>query len=114
MKHSMRLYPSPFAKIKSGQKTIELRLDDEKRSIIRVGDKIEFTEVETGERLTATVINLHRFANFEELYSRLPPEKCGYAAGENAQPGDMNAYYTREQREKYGALGIEIRVDDEL
>lgn len=42
MTHSMQLNPAPFEKIKSGAKTIELRLNDEKRRRIKTGDKIEF------------------------------------------------------------------------
>ena len=36
--HEMRLHNSPFNLIKSGTKTIELRLNDEKRSLIKVGE----------------------------------------------------------------------------
>ena len=34
----------PFKSIKEGTKTIELRLNDEKRSLLKVGDEIEFTK----------------------------------------------------------------------
>jgi ASC-1-like (ASCH) protein len=43
MKHEMRLHDGPFKLIKAGSKTIELRLYDEKRQEIKVGDEIEFT-----------------------------------------------------------------------
>lgn len=39
----MRLHNSPFKLIKNGTKTIELRLNDEKRKLIKVGDIIRFT-----------------------------------------------------------------------
>ena len=42
MIHQMSLRPHPFEKIKLGEKTIELRLYDEKRKEIKVGDTIEF------------------------------------------------------------------------
>ena len=35
MKHYMNLCPEPFEMIRSGKKTIELRLNDEKRKIIK-------------------------------------------------------------------------------
>ncbi|MBQ1852397.1 MAG: ASCH domain-containing protein, partial [Lachnospiraceae bacterium] len=38
----MQLQPEPFDLIKSGAKTIELRLYDEKRRKIRIGDEIVF------------------------------------------------------------------------
>ena len=39
---SMKLQPGPFEAIKNGTKTIEMRLWDEKRKHITVGDTIEF------------------------------------------------------------------------
>ena len=43
MLHEMTLFPKPYASIASGQKTIELRLYDEKRQSIQIGDHIRFT-----------------------------------------------------------------------
>lgn len=54
-KHSMNLNPSPFEMIKSGRKTIELRLYDEKRQCIEVGDYITFANTENElDTLTAS------------------------------------------------------------
>ena len=72
--HQMKLNPGPFAMIKSGEKTIELRLYDEKRQQIKVGDSILFTSTATGERIYAAVKRLHRFDSFEALYKALPLE----------------------------------------
>ena len=46
MRHEMTLFPRPYASIASGQKTIELRLYDEKRQSIHIGDQIRFTNTE--------------------------------------------------------------------
>ncbi len=106
----MSLAPAPFEKIKSGQKTVELRLNDEKRRKIAVSDEIVFTNTQSKERISVRVFALHPFSSFEELYSKLPLEKCGYAVGEleKASPADMDVYYSKEQQKKYGVLGIEI------
>ena len=48
MKHNMRLNHDPFVLIEKGSKTIELRLNDEKRSKIKVGDTIVFEDRTTG------------------------------------------------------------------
>lgn len=40
MKQVMRLHNKPFELIKNGSKSIELRLNDEKRKLIKVGDII--------------------------------------------------------------------------
>lgn len=110
MTHKMKLNEKPFEKIKNGSKIIELRLYDEKRRKIKVGDTICFRSKK--DKLTATVKALYIFKNFEELYAALPLDKCGYSADElpTASPDDMLEYYTKEQIEKYGVVGIEIEV----
>lgn len=42
MIHNMRLHNEPFELIKNGTKTIELRLNDEKRSLIKENDFLSF------------------------------------------------------------------------
>lgn len=112
MQHDMKLRPAPFERIKSGEKTIELRLLDEKRRQIQIGDKLVFTNTETGERLCATAARLHVFENFAQLYKALPLLQCGYTAEnvDKATPDDMQAYYSLEEQSKYGVVGIEISL----
>ena len=108
----MKLRPAPFEMIKSGQKTIELRLYDEKRQLIKVGDEIIFTNIVTEEKLHVKVSNLHRFDSFDDLYKSLPLLKCGYTSEniERATPADMEQYYPAEEQKEFGVLGIEIKV----
>lgn len=108
--HKMRLNHSPYLKIKSGMKTIELRLYDEKRQKVCVGDYIEFSDTDTGDILIVRVKSLHRFLSFTELYKALTVNKLGYAADEEANPDDMLSYYSLEEQTKYGVVGIEIIV----
>jgi ASC-1-like (ASCH) protein len=112
MKHNMKLKPAPFEMIKNGQKTIELRLYDEKRQLIKIGDEIIFTNTATEETIHTQVLNLHRFDSFAELYKSLPLLKCGYTSEniERATPADMEQYYPAEEQKEFGVLGIEIKV----
>lgn len=112
-KHHMKLQSAPFEKIKSGEKTIELRLFDEKRQKIKPGDRIVFTNTTTGETLTKRVVKLHRFESFVQLYEVLPLLQCGYTAEDidTAHPSDMEVYYSAEEQEKYGVVGIELHRD---
>ena len=96
-----------------GEKTIELRLNDEKRRRIRVGDILRFENTADEEDVFyAAVKALYPFPSFDELYRTLPPEKCGYTAATlpGASPRDMDAYYTAEEQRANGVLGIEIEV----
>lgn len=112
--HKMNLHAAPFEMIKSGQKTIELRLFDEKRQQIKAGDTIVFTNTASGETLTATVLKLHVFDSFDALYQALPLLKCGYTAEDidTASPSDMQSYYSLEKQKQYGVVGIEICLSE--
>ena len=110
MKHIMKLWNSPFKLIKKETKTIELRLNDEKRSLINVGDLIEFTNVETKEVITCKVLNLYKYPDFTTLYKYHNKTKMGYEENEIANPADMEQYYQKEDIKKYGVLAIEIEL----
>ena len=109
MKYNMNLNNRPFKSIKEGTKTIELRLNDEKRSLLKVGDEIEFTNRDTNEKLSVYIINLHKYPSFKELYKHFNKIEMGYAEDEPSESKDMEAYYSKEEQDKYGVLGIEIR-----
>ncbi len=109
MLHEMNLVNTAFNKILSGKKTIELRLFDEKRQEINIGDNVRFRNTENGNIIVAEVKALHIFKSFEELYKALPLDNCGYEDTKTAKPDDMLEYYTAEQIEKYGVVGIEIK-----
>lgn len=109
MIHKMKLKSEPFEKMRSGAKTIELRLNDEKRRLVKVGDFIEFTLIhDPVQKLTARVIALHHFDSFQKLYAALPKEKMGYTENETSNLDHMDEYYPREKQEQYGVLGIEL------
>ena len=115
MTHSMQLQPVPFEMIRSGTKTIELRLFDEKRRKIQVGDDIVF--VHSGnhsETLSVKVTGLFVFDSFAELYHALPLLECGYTEEDigTASPTDMDRYYSLEEQQKYGVIGIKIRKEE--
>ncbi len=116
VEHQMKLYAEPFEKIKNGQKTIELRLWDEKRQKIKIGDTIVFTNTTNGEKLKSSVLQLHRFNSFEALYQSLPLLKCGYTEEniDSANASDMEAYYSAEDQTKYGVVGIELSPPSQI
>ena len=109
MKHEMRLHDVPFKLIQAGTKTIEMRLYDEKRQMIEVGDFIEFTSRVTGEKQLCEVIAMHIYSSFEDIYRDYDKVSLGYGSDEDASPSDMEKYYSKEEQEKYGVVGIEIR-----
>jgi len=112
--HDMRLTSEPFNKIKNGLKTIELRLYDEKRKKLSVGDCIVFTDTSANQKLKVKVTALHLFESFAALYENLPMEKCGYLEGEAASSSDMDKYYSAEEQAQNGVVGIEFKPLDSV
>lgn len=112
MTHSMQLQPSPFEMIKDGTKTIELRLFDEKRRKIQIGDTISFTNTASKEVLKVKVFELLVFDSFETLYNEVSLLDCGYTEDDidAASPDDMVAYYPKKMQQKYGVVGIKVAL----
>ena len=109
MLHQMKLRQKPYDGIKTGYKTIELRLYDKKRQKINAGDEIEFTCTENeNEKITKKVSKIEVFDNFEQLFKGVPLLACGYSPFEIqiASADDMNAYYFEEVQRKYKAVAI--------
>lgn len=108
MIHEMRLNNEPFNKIKEGTKTVELRLLDEKRKALRVGDKIIFTNRANNEKIDVLVTNLFKADSFEPIYEKYSKVAMGYNEEDEAKPEDMEEYYSKEEIKKYGCIAIEI------
>ena len=108
MLHRMKLKEGPFERIKNGTKTIEFRLYDEKRRQIKVGDKIEFSKLPNlQEKLTVEVLDLYQEKTFNNLFKKLYTDKEEI----KRKTEDMYLYYSQEEEEQYGVLGIKIKID---
>ena len=128
MAFEMKLRKAPFELIKNGEKTVEIRLYDEKRRQICIGDRIIFTLDGISEEKTQTdfctneastenlsvvteVVGLHKSDTFAELFGKMSAEKFGCKGMTVDEMVEMiREYYTEEKEEKYGVLGIEIRM----
>ena len=106
--HYMNLVSEAFELIQKGEKTVEIRLNDEKRSQIKIGDQIVFTNLKTKEMIETYVRDLKVYNDFYELYESYDKKSLGYKKNEKADPEDMFKYYTKEKIAKYGALAISL------
>lgn len=114
MIHQMGLYPIYFSDIKAGRKSVEIRLNDNKRKRIKTGDTIEFISVpDEEETLKVKVTKLEQFSSFRKLYESIPFEKMG-CSGWTMKEMLEGTYeiYTKEQEEKFGALAITIELTE--
>jgi len=107
----MGLNPDQFDLICAGSKTIEIRLNDDKRRGLQVGDVITFRNVaDETQRLVKRVKSLHQFATFAALYSQYSPVSVGSAptADVAQMVADTYTIYTPEQEHRWGVVAIEI------
>lgn len=111
MLHNMRLQSAPFARVKSGEKILELRVCDEKRQKLEVGDEIEFADMAAPEeKIRVEVIGLLRYKKFADLINDMPAAYLGYKESEKDYlRNSMYEIYAPEEEEKYGVLGIRMR-----
>ena len=114
--HEMSLREAPYRAVASGRKVVEMRLFDPKRQGLRVGDAIRFSLVGGSEAVTADVVGLHYFPSFTSLYGALIPRVgaagLGYAEGETPDPADMLDYYSEDAINRFGVVGIEIKLKE--
>ena len=95
--------------LKLGAKTIELRLFDEKRQKIKIGDIIEFTNnSDTDDKFTAQVINLHRASSFVELCKNIDCRNAGFPSNEELIDV-LEEFYSKDRQREFGVVGIEIQ-----
>ena len=109
MLHTLKLQPFSFDKIKDGSKTIEVRLFDDKRREIKLGDTIEFRrEPEQIETVQAEVIGLLNYKTFSDLAEDFPT--IDGDAHKNILLDRIYSFYTKEQEAEHSVVGIKIRL----
>lgn len=111
MKYLMKLNPKYFEYMKNGTKEIEIRLNDNKRKHLKVGDEIIFQkEPKLKEELYTKVEELFIEKSFEDAIMNLEIQQ--YADQEETRENflkDLYEFYTKEQENKYGVVAIKVR-----
>lgn len=111
MKHVLKLKPKYFDCVSNGTKKIELRLYDEKRQKINIGDTIVFRkEPELVDQIEVKVIGLLRYDSFENLIKDFDVSiMADKSMTKNELLDLLEKFYTPEEQKKYGVLGIRIK-----
>ena len=109
MTHKMNLQDKYFDFIKNGTKRIELRLNDEKRQQIKIGDSIEFSNEK--DKFTAKVIGLLKYQDFKTLFNDFEIEiLADRTMTKEELLGVLSEFYTPEKQEKFGVIGIRVEL----
>lgn len=110
--HEMKLQPEYYNFIINGTKRIEIRLNDEKRQLIKIGDIIEFKkEPELSESFKVKVVGLLKYDSFDNMFkdfdiSILSDKSMTKEELKNV----LEQFYTKEKQLHYGVLGIRIEL----
>ena len=113
MKYIMKLNPKYFEYMKNGTKRIEIRLNDEKRKDLKIKDEIVFQkEPDLKEEISTTIEKLIFKRSFKELIKDLNIyEYSDKNESEETFLNDLYKFYTKKAEEKYGVIGIKIRIN---
>lgn len=112
MIHEMKLQPEYYNFILNGTKRIEIRLNDEKRRKIKVGDTIKFLkEPELQESFEVKVIDLYKYNSFKDMFKDFD---ISLLADKSMTKEELikvlEQFYTKEKQKEYGVLGIRIEI----
>ena len=106
----MNLQPKYFDFIKDGTKRIELRLYDEKRRLIQLGDIIEFAKSDD-EKFKAEVIGLLRYNSFADLFEDFDISILADSSMTKQELLEvLGEFYSEEKQAEFGVIGIRIKL----
>lgn len=110
--HTLNLAPIYFELIKSGEKILEGRLNDEKRKNFNIGDKITFyKEPEKTETIKAIILDKYLFNNFDEMADALDKKLLGFENKSKQEMVDVyKTIYSSENENNYGVVIFKIMV----
>lgn len=111
MIHPMGLAEPDFQKVVNGTKTLELRLFNDKRSQIKIGDSILFESRGSDSRkVTCEVRSIHRGNTFFELFSsQLNPKHAGFSSTDSTVKA-VRRFYSEEDEKAAGVICFGIKL----
>ena len=114
MEYVMGLQEKYFNAMRYGNKKIELRLYDEKRKKLNIGDTIYFMlEPDRNKKIETRVVNLIRYKNFSDAVDNVSLEYLTVSNDTREDYlNDLNKYYSIQEQEENGVLAIEIEVKE--
>lgn len=108
MEMKVHLHPDVFEIVKKGVKDVEVRINDEKRRQLNVGDTLVFLKRPLEEEeIRAKVVGLEYYDSFENLVEHYEMKRL-YLEGYTKEMylNEMARFYTREEQEKMGVVAI--------
>ena len=110
--HEMKLQPRYYDYILSGTKRIEIRLNDEKRKNIKVGDRIKFLkEPDLSDSFVAKVVDIYHCDSFLELFNDFDISLLADKSMDKEELlEELEKFYTKDKQKMYGVVGIKLDI----
>jgi ASC-1-like (ASCH) protein len=112
MLYQMKLQEEPFERMQRGEKLLEMRIYDDKRQRLKLGDHIEFADAsDMSKTIRTEIVGLLRYRNFSDLIDDVPAEILGFEESEKDYlKASIFELFTKEEEEASGVVGIRIRL----
>lgn len=111
--HFLKLQDEYFNKIKSKRKTLEGRLNDEKRKQILIGDFIDFVNVlDENAHILTKVVDKYIFDNFDQMLLFIDKNELGF--DNNEEDAEVlkvyRTIYPKEKEDRYGVVIFRVEM----
>ena len=111
MKHTMKLSEPYYSLVKKNEKTVEIRVYDEKRQKLKIKDTIIFTKQDGSGKFKRSIINLVISKNFETSIRNATLKKC--MPNIRTIKEAVNIYHSfpnyKENAKQYGVVAIYLK-----
>ena len=98
--------------VKKGIKNVEVRVYDEKRRKMKIGDEIVFLKRPLEEeKIVTRIVDLKVFKDFNELVNNYDIKRLYLDTFSKEEFINLlGRFYSKEEQEKYGVVAIEFEV----
>ena len=107
----MKLDKVSFENLEKGTKTFELRLMDEKRQTLKLGEQIRFKLYPSLDHTCSMeIVGLLHYPDFDSLLADIDMAWLGLTDDKKEwQKNAMHQIYTTEEEQEHGVLGIRLK-----
>ena len=112
MKMIVHLHPEVFDIVLNKDKDVEIRVNDEKRRKLNIGDTLVFLKrPDDKEEVKAIITNLVYFNSFLEVTNYYDMKRIYLEdTTKDEYINLMKKFYSNEEVEKYGVVAIEFKI----
>ena len=106
--YKLHLLDKYFNLIKNGTKRVEIRLNDEKRKNMKVGNNIEFINNDTEETIMTEIVNKRIFNTINDLFDVYTEKELGISR--NDIESVIYSIYSKKEIEENKICALEIKT----